>query len=193
MKQVVAGVLIFLALLGGLYYLDNNIIKNITMEEENNVPLEELMVNQLKERQKDQQEIGIRRGNIAANFSLKNLAGQEENLTDYRGKKVVLNFWSTDCPACVEEMPALNDFYLEYKDQEIVVLGVNLGESSKVVADFMEKNNYQFPILLDEKVAVGFSYGIIFTPTTFFINEDGVIVDLHIGALTLEDLHNRYQ
>ncbi|SCY69041.1 TlpA disulfide reductase family protein [Alkaliphilus peptidifermentans] len=136
-------------------------------------------------------EIGTRRNNVALDFTLQNLEGKEVKLTDYFGKSIVLNFWSSDCPPCRDEMPALDEFYLNNKDN-IVVIGVNLGQDISTVRDFINEGGYSFPILLDTKVLVAQTYGIMYMPTTYFINEDGIIEDIHIGLLTLEDLQKRY-
>jgi peroxiredoxin len=139
----------------------------------------------------EQNEItGIGVGNKAKDFTLKNLDGVDSRLRDYRGQKVVLNFWATWCPPCREEMPDLNEFYQDNLEN-VVVIGINIGESKKTVQEFMEKGGYTFPILLDEKQDTAKQYEIAFIPTSFFINETGIITDIHTGLLTKNDLRNK--
>jgi len=136
--------------------------------------------------------VGIRTGNLAPDFTLENLDQEKVSLSDFKGKQVLLNFWSTECIVCREEMPELNEFYLKMKDENLVVLGVSLGESRDKVKTFMEEGGYQFPILLDSDLEITFQYSILYMPTTFFINEAGIIEGMKIGALTLDELNQIY-
>ena len=64
----------------------------------------------------------------ALNFKLKDLNGVEVSLSDFKGKKVFLNFWASWCPPCKAEMPDLEKLYQETKDSDLVILAVNIGE-----------------------------------------------------------------
>ncbi|KAB3535310.1 TlpA family protein disulfide reductase [Alkaliphilus pronyensis] len=144
----------------------------------------------IEDTQNEELNFGSKENDKALDFTLRNLKGEEVSLRDYAGKKIILNFWSSECPPCREEMPALDEFHLSHDN--IVVLGVNLGENSNTVKDFIQDGGYSFPILLDEKLSVAEDYGIIYMPTTFFINEEGIIEDIHVGLLTLEDLKEKF-
>nr|WP_249745386.1 TlpA disulfide reductase family protein [Mesobacillus boroniphilus] len=130
--------------------------------------------------------IGIGAGMVAPNFTLKNLAGEDVSLKDYRGKKVMLNFWATWCPPCKEEMPAMEKFYKE-KSKDVEILAVNLDPQNKVKA-FVKDNEITFPILLDQDGATQQTYSIISIPTTFIIDEQGLILKKHIGSMTYEQM-----
>src|SRR5881296_4327611 len=77
-------------------------------------------------------------GKTARNFPLE-IAGKPAHLTDLKGKVVVLNFWATWCPPCVEETPALNRFAAEYADKGVVVLGVSVDRDEKAYRKFLDK------------------------------------------------------
>ena len=131
-------------------------------------------------------------GAIAPDFSLTSLDGEQVRLSDYRGKRVIVNFWATWCPPCRAEMPALEEIWQQY-DEEVVILGVDQGESPQLVANFTRVQvPVTFPILLDIDHSIGDGYWVRSLPTTFFIDADGVIQDIHIGGpLTVDFLQEK--
>lgn len=131
-------------------------------------------------------------GAFAPDFSLTSLDGEQVRLSDYRGKRVIVNFWATWCPPCRAEMPALEEIWQQY-DEEVVILGVDQGESPQLVANFTRVQvPVTFPILLDTDHAIGDGYWVRSLPTTFFIDPDGVIQEIHIGGpLTVDFLQEK--
>lgn len=121
-------------------------------------------------------------------FKLKDLNGKEVSLSDYKGKKVFLNFWATWCPPCKAEMPEMEKLYQETKDSDLVILAVNLDEDKDTVQKFMSSNKYNFPVLLDIDNIVASKYEVISIPTSFFIDKEGNIDDKHIGSMTIKDM-----
>lgn len=126
----------------------------------------------------------------AMDFKLKDLTGKEVSLSDYKGKKVFLNFWATWCPPCKAEMPEMEMLYQETKNSDLVILAVNLDEEKDTVQKFINSNKYNFPVLLDTGNIVASQYEVVSIPTSFFIDKEGNIVDKHIGAMTIEDMKN---
>jgi peroxiredoxin len=128
----------------------------------------------------------------APDFTTRDLAGNTVRLSDYRGQPVVLNAWATWCGPCRLEMPDLEKFYQEYHEQGVVVLAVNMGESKDTVATFIKDNKYTFPVLLDETTAaVGRPYRISGIPATFFIDRQGKIASIQVGAMNLAEMKRR--
>jgi peroxiredoxin len=123
-------------------------------------------------------------GGVAPDFTLVNLDGGAVSLSDYRGSPVMLNFWASWCGPCRSEMPFIQGVFEEvkWKAVNLVIIAVNLGESSMVARDFMEENGYTFPVLLDRTGEVGDTYNTRSIPTTFFIDESGIIKYIDIGA-----------
>ncbi len=118
----------------------------------------------------------------AETFTLKTLKGGMASLEDYRGKLIFLNFWATWCPPCRAEMPSMQRLWEEFKEEDFVILAINIQEEIKLVSSFMNERGLSFPVLLDEKGEVARSYGISGIPATFFLNPDGEIIGKAVGA-----------
>ncbi len=121
-------------------------------------------------------------GQPAPAFTLQTPDGQTLKLSDLKGKPVLLNFWATWCAPCLIEMPALEQTYRKYKDQGLVVLGVNQAESPERVAQYMKTWGLSFPTVLDPDTAVAQQYRVTGYPTTWLIDRDGVARQLRRGA-----------
>lgn len=126
--------------------------------------------------------VGTRKGAIAADFSLPTLDGGAQNLRDYRGRVVVLNFWASWCGPCRAEMPDLQVAYEELRDRGLVVVGINQGEAQERAQSFVREFSLTFPILLDQGQDIGRQYGVRAYPTTFIIDRKGVIRDVIVGG-----------
>lgn len=124
----------------------------------------------------------------AIDFKLKDLSGKEVSLSEFKGKRVFLNFWASWCPPCKAEMPEMEALYKETQNSDLVILAVNLGENKSTVEKFIKDNNYTFPVLLDSDNEAAVNYRVVSIPTSFFIDKDGTIVDKHIGSMTIDDM-----
>jgi cytochrome c biogenesis protein CcmG/thiol:disulfide interchange protein DsbE len=123
-------------------------------------------------------------GQPAPDFTLKTPEGQEVSLSDLKGQAVVLNFWASWCGPCRQEMPDLQAAYERYKEDGLVVVGLNLSESRLTVHRFLADVPVTFPILIDEKNRVEDLYHIIPLPTTYFIDKSGKIVHKREGQMS---------
>jgi peroxiredoxin len=125
-------------------------------------------------------------GREAPDFSLYNLAGEKVSLKDFRGRPVLLNFWATYCPPCRYEMPFIQEVYEDpdWQTSGLVILAVNTGDSRAEVVEFMEDNGLTFEVLLDSATNVAIAYNIRAIPTTLFLDEDGIIHHIDVGAFT---------
>lgn len=136
-------------------------------------------------------DIGIEKNKRAPDFELLNLSGEKVRLSDYRGKKVFLNFWATWCGPCEIEMPYMESFYKRNKDLENVeIIAVNMTKSEanvENVQEFADNYGLTFPVLLDNKGEVEDLYKIISYPSTYLINEDGILISGFIGSVNNEE------
>ena len=131
-------------------------------------------------------EVGLDKGQIAPDFELETLDGETVKLSDYRGKRVMLNFWATWCPPCRAEMPDMQRFH---EDKDVVILAVNLREtesSTEKVKNFLEERDLTFPVLLDESTVVANQYQIQPIPSSFLIDSSGRIHNKAFGALNYD-------
>ena len=143
-----------------------------------------------QEKQEKQDNLpGLSIGLNAPDFELKTLSGENAKLSDYQGKKVMLNFWATWCAPCKEEMPDMEEFHKQY-GEEIEILAVNIDPQFDV-QQFVTDYGITFPILLDEKDEVNTMYQLLTIPTTYFIDEKGVIRHKYLTTMT-QDIMKEY-
>ena len=121
-------------------------------------------------------------GFAAPDFTLETRDGETINLADLRGQVVLLNFWATWCPPCRAEMPAIQDVYDGYRDRGLTVLAVDVGEGDAQVAPFADERGLTFPILMDGDGAVSRRYQVRAMPSTFFIDQAGIIREVTLGG-----------
>ena len=124
-------------------------------------------------------------------FSLPDLEGKQHKLAQYKGKWVIINYWATNCPPCLKEIPELEDFHSRHKDKDAVVLGVDY-EDVKLswLKDFIESVKMTYPVLLAEEGKVT-PFGFIqMLPTTIIVSPEGDLMGLQRGAITAEMLDN---
>jgi thiol-disulfide isomerase/thioredoxin len=135
-----------------------------------------------------------RTGATAPDFTLEDLDGKEWTLSQLKGRPVMINFWATWCAPCRVEMPLLEKAYQKYKDQGFVILAVNikgdLGEAA--VRQYVQNMGLTFPIVMDTTGQVENTYRVRAYPTSAFIDQDGVVVDLKRGAITSEATMEQY-
>ncbi len=124
------------------------------------------------------------RGFLAPDFTLQDPKGQTYTLSALRGKAVLVNLWATWCPPCRAEMPAIEQYYQRYRQQGLVVLGVDATAQDYPlnIVPFVHDNQLTFPILLDETGEVARKYELRSLPSSFFINRDGSVAEVVIGG-----------
>jgi peroxiredoxin len=126
--------------------------------------------------------IGPSVGSVAPEFTLTTLDDQTVSLSNLQGQVVLINFWATWCPPCREEMPAIQNVYDRHRDDGFTVLAVNLLETNANVEAFAEELDLTFPILMDRRGQVFERYRVRGLPTTFFVDQAGVIQNVKVGG-----------
>jgi thiol-disulfide isomerase/thioredoxin len=112
---------------------------------------------------------------------LKDLNGRQVSLSDFRGKIVFLNFWTTWCPTCRIEMPSMEKLHQRFKDKEFAMVTINLRESAEQVKQFFKNFKLTFAALLDSNGEVGAHFSIYAIPTTFILDKEGRIIGKVMG------------
>ena len=122
----------------------------------------------------------------AADFKVTDTNGKTHSLSDYKGKWVLVNYWATWCPPCLEEIPDLIALH-ENKKNKLVVIGIALDyKTPKQVTDFAEGMLVTYPIVLGTPKIVNQIGPIQGLPTTYLFNPEGKMVAQQVGAITRE-------
>ena len=124
----------------------------------------------------------------APDFVLETLGGESLALDSLRGQTVVIDFWATWCPPCVDQIPVLNRFAAERSHQPVRVIGIAVdAEGREVVAPFAAEQEVAYTVLLgDESLAQ--RYGALGFPALFVVTPDGEIDSVHFGLISLDEL-----
>lgn len=115
-------------------------------------------------------------------FSLMDINGQRVTLSDFKGKIVFLNFWTTWCPECRIEMPSLEKLHRKLNGKDFAMIAVNLQEPLIRVKDFLKKYPLTFTILLDKNGKIGRQFGIRAIPATYILDKNGGIIGKAFGS-----------
>ena len=129
----------------------------------------------------------VEAGDTAPKFAITTESGQRIASTDFNGKLLVVNFWATWCPPCIEEMPSLNQFAQAMGPQGVVVLGVSIDKTERAYRDFLQRNPLAFQVARDPEENISSSYGTFKWPETYVINREGKVVQKYIGPRDWND------
>jgi peroxiredoxin len=124
----------------------------------------------------------IKGNKVLPSITLEDLKGQKVDLKSFKGKVIFLNFWATWCGPCKEEMPTMETLYRQFKDRNFVFLTISVDyEGSKPVREFIGRNRYTFPVLVDQKSETLDIFEVTRIPTTFVIDKQGKMLGKAIG------------
>jgi peroxiredoxin len=127
----------------------------------------------------------------APDFTLDRIEGGQLKLSDLRGKVVIIDFWATWCPPCVQEIPDFIELYKTYKDKGFEMVGISVDRGGvSVVNDFVAKNKVNYPVVMGSMDVVNAYQVFTGIPTTFIVNRQGQIVDKVIGSQSKEYFEN---
>jgi len=125
-------------------------------------------------------------GMQAEDFSLPDLEGKSQSLSQYRGKIVLVNFWATWCKSCTTEMPAMQTIYSKLRDKGFVILAVNELEEDAKVLEHIKQYGYTYPALMDRDNKVANQFGVFGLPVSVFIDQDGRVQEYVKGGVLTE-------
>lgn len=204
-RRVISIIILISILIAGAYYtisgiksnndssrsksVENNIeSKEVNMEESNGNSKKNKEDNEDKNAATGaRQKVEVAIGKEAPNFTLRNLEGREVFLEDYRGKIVLLNFWATWCVFCDIEMPDLQR--LDQENEDLVVLAVDVMEDKETVEAYIREGGYDFEVVLDEDRAIARLYLVGGYPTSYFIDEEGILTKSIPGMMTYDQMN----
>ena len=123
--------------------------------------------------------------NFAASFTLKDTAGIQHQLSDYKGKWVLVNYWATWCPPCLEEVPDLVNLYDRRRKKDLMVIGVIFDfKNQKEVSDYVDDMLMSYPIVLGDDAVTAQIGTAEVMPTTFIYNPKGELVKIKRGLIS---------
>jgi len=129
----------------------------------------------------------VKVGDKAPNFSIRTDNGLTVSRTNFGGKLLVLNFWATWCPPCIDEIPSLNEFQERLKDAGVVVLGISVDEDEAVYTKFLRDHGVTFLTARDPGAEIPASYGTFRYPETYIINANGTVLQKIVGPTQWTD------
>ncbi|MEO8288248.1 MAG: TlpA disulfide reductase family protein [Chloroflexota bacterium] len=135
------------------------------------------------------------KGALAPDFIWKEGNDQTLQLSSFRGSKpIFMNFWGTWCPPCRAEMPAMETFYMQHKD-EIQIIGVSMypRDDPTQVLNFVKNANYSWKFVHDGDYRIAEKYQVASVPSSYFIDRSGVIQAVHIGAMNNQQMETYFQ
>ena len=122
-------------------------------------------------------------------FTLETLAGTDVSLADYAGKTVVVNFWNSWCAPCIEEAPALAEFYERHKDEpDFAMIGIVRDDTEDAIRDYVATEDIGWTIGFDPKSKAALAYGTTGQPETFVIAPDGRVAGEQFAAVSVANL-----
>ena len=126
------------------------------------------------------------------NLNLTTINGEKITSQQLLGKITLINFWATDCPGCINEMPGLIETYNQYKGQglEVIAVAMYYDPPSRVIS-FTKNNNLPFPVVLDtnKKIITKFN-NVKLTPTSIILDENGYVINTIIGEIDFNEFNN---
>jgi peroxiredoxin len=126
-------------------------------------------------------------------FTVVDTDGNEVDLSSFAGRPIVVNFWASWCPYCVQELPEFQSAFEKYGD-DVVFMIVDLADGSRETVEdgtkYIEENGYTFPVYFDSDLEAAYAYSVSSIPLTLFINSDGTLSTKHLGVLSASELQS---
>ncbi|MFH5834692.1 TlpA family protein disulfide reductase [Proteiniclasticum sp. C24MP] len=188
-------ILIFVLVIGGGYYFIEKFGGEETLEPVVEEPQEEAAGEDTSSEEPAEtdaiSELRVKTP-FTPDFTVLNGDGEEVSISEYRGKKVIINFWASWCPPCIREMPEFQALHNELNEEETILLAINLTDGqreTKTLADnFLAENDLDLNVLYDTVGNAFYEFNVTSIPQTFFLDEDGSVQYSILGMTNKETL-----
>lgn len=124
----------------------------------------------------------------APDLRLHDLDGRPVSLADYRGQVILVNNWATWCPPCRQEMPVLDAYFRDHKDEDFTIVAIDAGDPAEVVSEFVSRYNMSFPVWIDPSSSALNSFRNNYLPSSYLIDESGQVIMVWSGAVSRASL-----
>ncbi|NMA49510.1 MAG: TlpA family protein disulfide reductase [Tissierellia bacterium] len=188
-KNMIVIVVLAIVLVGGMYFFATKDNGKVLVKDEPPVVDAAPQTPETAEKPATSKYPDIAVGELAPDFTLKNLEGEEVSLSDYRGKIVMINFWATWCVYCDIEMPEMQK--LQDENDDLVILAVDVQETHKEVEEYIEKGGYSFEVVLDEDGEIYKGYLGSGLPNWYFIDKEGILLGKYPGAMNFAQMNEK--
>lgn len=121
------------------------------------------------------------RQKIADDFTLPTPGAAKFKLSEHRGKVVLINFWATWCPPCLQEMPAMDRLYRQHREAGFEMVAVSVDTDGGAVKPFLARHEFAFRVALDPTMGLANTYGVRALPSSFIVDRKGMLAALAIG------------
>ena len=115
-------------------------------------------------------------------FDLPDMDGKRYKLADLKGKIVIVNFWTTWCPPCLYEMPAMERAWKKFDKKKVIIIAINIGETEDAIFSFTGKYPVTFPLVMDVKGITLKQWKVVALPTTFIVGPTGKVIYRVVGG-----------
>lgn len=131
-------------------------------------------------------EVGAEKGKLAPDFEVTDLKGRTIKLSDFRGKVIVIEFFATWCPVCREQSRVMEQLYSKYASRGVVLMTIDVGSSTESLVRFVKERGIRWIVAKGEEIGV--KYGVYAIPTTFIVDQRGVIRFKAVGTVGYHQL-----
>jgi cytochrome c-type biogenesis protein len=138
----------------------------------------------------------LKQGEPAPDFTYTLPDGTTHSLSDFKGKKVLINFWATWCPPCKAEMPDIQEAFERFEDEGFLVIGVSQDGDVDLIEPFAQEYGVTFPLIADPDHHIGTRYGVRGMPVSYFVDTDGAFYGRKMGMVDvsfIEDILNEME
>ena len=124
----------------------------------------------------------------APDFTLNTFAGQPVTLKELRGQRILINFWASWCPPCLQETPDLRDAYNALRADNVAFVGIGMQDDTEKLKKFVADKGVPYTIVEDPKGKVGDAFGVLGLPTTILVDSTGIVRKVYTGAVTKDQV-----
>jgi peroxiredoxin len=134
---------------------------------------------------------GVRAGDTAPDFATPGIHGETIRLSRYKGKIVVLYFWTNSC--CGDNLKLVEPVYARNREKGLEILAIDVGDSREAIAAYARDNGLTFPLLIDEQTKIFRNYRLVGFPSIFLIDGHGIVRQVVLGDIRPADLERLVQ
>ena len=188
-RNILVGFVVVLFVVGAIF-MNTDKEKEASLPPENTTQLDESGTDEPEPITQTKSE-PLQEGATAIDFELETRTGDTLRLYNHDGKPTLINFWASWCPPCKKEMPDIQKAYEKYGDEvNFFMVDLTFNDDIDAMNEYIEENQFTFPVLLDKTGDVMMDYQVMVIPTTYFVDANHVISHKVMGPMTSEHIQS---